>query len=63
MRIEPRPRAVIHAARDPELLWNFAGLVADGISPADAGIRLGKSAAYGRVLMQRLCKIMGPQAV
>lgn len=30
---------------------------------ADCGLRLGKTAAYGKAMLQRLRKRMGPQAI
>lgn len=40
----------------------FAEMVANGLTPTQAANRMGKDAAYGNAMMQKLRKIMGGQA-
>jgi hypothetical protein len=44
-------------------LDDFAELLAEGASPAEAAVKLGHMPHYGRVLLARICKRLGPQAV
>ncbi len=40
----------------------FTDLLSEGIDATNAAKRLGWHPAYGRVMFQRICKEMGPQA-
>lgn len=44
------------------VLNQFAELLAEGMSPADAAERMGKRREYGNTLLQRIRQQLGPQA-
>lgn len=52
-------RIAMHPA---ERMARFAELVADEVHPEDASAQLGCSRAYGRVMMQKLRRMMGEGA-
>lgn len=64
-RSHSRGRAfAIHREREAKRELNeFAEMLAEEVSPAAASIRLGHTAKFGNVLLGRLMKAVGSQAI
>lgn len=51
----------LNRRKGKEKLDAFADLLADGVAPGEAAVKLGHLPAYGRVLLQRIIKRLGAE--